>query len=210
MNDSQPNTKDRSLGLLICSVLFVVVFIVAAIVIYRYKFNGGLASSSSEWSNFGTYIGGVFGPLISFVTLLVVLKTVYMQRELLDTQKKEFVALSAKQDQELLLAKEEAERAKVQAYQSTILNVIESFSTEFKDEANALAIAAENASYKGLKVLEDINTSESYRVRANKARKKVSEFKVLMLELSVNEYKSIGEIKKKFAPELLRIMEIKV
>lgn len=210
MNDNQPNTKDRSLSLLIYSVLFVVVSIVVAIVIYRYKFSGGLASSSSEWSNFGTYIGGVFGPLISFVTLLVVLKTVYMQRELLDTQKKEFVALSTKQDEELVLAKAEAERAKVQAYQSTILNVIESFSAEYKDEARELTISAESVSSKGLKVLESIELSDSYKKRANEARKQVSEFKLLMLELSINEYKNTDEIKKKFGPALLKIMRIEV
>lgn len=60
------------------------------IYLYRFKFGGALSANSSDWSAFGTYIGGVFGPLISFLTLLAVLKTVYLQRELLNAQREEF------------------------------------------------------------------------------------------------------------------------
>lgn len=79
----------------ICSFGFLIVAaavlaLVVALYMYRFKFGGELSAKSSEWSAFGTYIGGVFGPLISFLTLLAVLKTVYLQRELLDAQREEF------------------------------------------------------------------------------------------------------------------------
>lgn len=209
MADIQSTTTDRSLDLLKYSVLFVVIAVVIAILLYRFKIGGELASKSTEWSNFGTYIGGVFGPLISFVTLLAVLKTVYMQRDLLETQKNEFTYLSAKQDQQLVLAKAEAERAKVQAYQATILNVLESFSAEFKDDARELAVSASNVGSRGLNILDSARMVESYKSREDEARKKVSEFKILSLELSINEYQNTDEIKEKFGPELLRILGIK-
>lgn len=210
MADIQSTTTDRSLDLLKYSVLFVVIAVVIAILLYRFKIGGELASKSDEWSNFGTYIGGVLGPLISFVTLLAVLKTVYMQRDLLETQKNEFTDLSAKQDQQLVLAKAEAERAKVQAYQATVLNVLESFSAEFKDDARELAVSASNVASRGLNILDSARLVESYKSREDEARKKVSEFKILALELSINEYQNTDEIKKKFGPELLRILGIEV
>lgn len=210
MADVQSTTTDRSLDLLKYSVLFVVIAVVIAILIYRFKIGGELASKSDEWSNFGTYIGGVLGPLISFVTLLAVLKTVYMQRDLLETQKNEFTDLSAKQDQQLVLAKTEAERAKVQAYQTTVLNVLESFSAEFKDDARELAVSASNVASRGLNILDSVRLVESYKSREDEARKKVSEFKILALELSINEYQNTDEIKKKFGPELQRILGIEV
>ena len=61
MADVQSTTTDRSLDLLKYSVLFVVIAVVIAILIYRFKIGGELASKSDEWSNFGTYIGGVLG-----------------------------------------------------------------------------------------------------------------------------------------------------
>lgn len=64
-----------------------------AIYVYRLKFGGGLSAEAANWSTFGSYVGGVFGPLFSFLTLLAVLKTVYLQRELLSNQVKEFVKL---------------------------------------------------------------------------------------------------------------------
>lgn len=206
MADIQPITKDRSLDLLKYSVLFVVAAVAVAILVYRFKIGGELASKSVEWSNFGTYIGGVFGPLISFVTLLAVLKTVYMQRDLLETQKNEFKDLSAKQDQQLVLAKAEAERAKVQAYQATILNVIESFSIEFRHDANELSIAAEKAHIAGANILDSVNTAASYKARADSSREKVAQFKILALELSINEFTNTDEIKSRFGPEMMRIL----
>ncbi len=210
MADIQSTTTDRSLDLLKYSVLFVVIAVVIAILLYRFKIGGELASKSDEWSNFGTYIGGVLGPLISFVTLLAVLKTVYMQRDLLETQKNEFTDLSAKQDQQLVLAKAEAGRVKVQAYQATVLNVLESFSAEFKDDARELAVSASNVASRGLNILDSARLVESYKSREDEARKKVSEFKILALELSINEYQNTDEIKRKFGPELLRILKIEV
>jgi hypothetical protein len=40
-----------------------------------------LSTSTGDWSNFGSYIGGVAGPILSFITLFFVLKTLKLQNE---------------------------------------------------------------------------------------------------------------------------------
>ncbi len=214
MTQNQQRAKDRFLSFLLLSVFAVVLAVIGAVGAYRYTFGGALAVSSIEWSNFGGYIGGLFGPLVSFVTLLAVLKTVYMQRELLDVQKHEFTQLlefqrleSLKQDEQLELAKSEANRAKVHAYQTAILNLIESYSNEFRLDANEMFAAAEKASSGHLRILEGITAEAKYRQRCDEARKKVADFKLLSLELSVAEFSDINEVKEKFAPRLLEILQ---
>jgi uncharacterized membrane protein len=213
MTQSQQRAKDRFLSFLLLSVFAVVLAVIVAVGAYRYTFGGTLAVESEEWSNFGGYVGGLFGPLVSFVTLLAVLKTVYMQRELLDVQKHEFTQLlefqrleSLKQDEQLELAKSEANRAKVHAYQTAILNLIESYSNEFRLDANEMFAAAEKASSGHLNILEGITAEAKYRQRCDEARKKVAAFKILALELSIAEFSDVNEVKEKFAPRLLEIL----
>jgi hypothetical protein len=72
----------------------VVVAAVYAVVKYRSVFGSQLSSISSDWSNFGSYIGGIFSPLISFVTLIAVMLTVVLQKRLLDEQSDQFVRMN--------------------------------------------------------------------------------------------------------------------
>jgi len=215
MTQSQQRAKDRFLSFLLLSVFAVVLAVIVAVGAYRYTFGGALAAHSVEWSNFGGYVGGLFGPLVSFVTLLAVLKTVYMQRELLDVQKHEFTQLlefqrleSLKQDEQLALAKSEANRAKVHAYQTAVLNLIESYSNEFRLESNEMFAAADRVSSKHLSILQGVNAVAGYEERGNKARKKIAAFKILALELTVTEFSSVDEVREKFAPQLLEILNI--
>lgn len=71
----------------------VVVAVVLSIYYYRTAFAGGLSHQTDDWSAFGTFIGGVFGPIVSFVTLIAILRTIWLQRELLQTQQHEFDAM---------------------------------------------------------------------------------------------------------------------
>lgn len=213
MINAESRVQGRFLWFLVFSVTCVALGMIVAVLLYRAQFGSELALTSVEWSNFGGYIGGIFGPVISFVTLLAVLQTVYMQRELLDTQKKEFTELlklqsdaALKQDEQLAHAKSESDRARVQAYQTTILNVVESFSAEFRLESNEMLAAAEKAVSGGRPFLDGVREEASYKARANEARKKVAAFKVLAVELSVTEFEGIQEVKAKFAPRMLEII----
>jgi len=214
MVNTERSTRDRYLSFLLFSVFGIALAVLVAVLLYRFQFGSSLAVASSEWSNFGGYIGGIFGPLVSFVTLLAVLKTVYMQRDILETQKKEFTELMAlqraaalKQDEQLLHAKSEANRVRVQAYQATILNVVESFSSEFRLESNEKLAAAEKAGSDGSSILNSITAAASYRARADEDRKKVAAFKVLALELSINEFEDVEEVKAMFVPRMQEILD---
>jgi len=47
------------------------------------QFGFPFSTTSSEWANFGTYLGGVAGPLLSFLALIAVAWTVRLQYDLL-------------------------------------------------------------------------------------------------------------------------------
>jgi len=49
--------------------------------------NYSLSRSDSAWSNFGSYLGGVLGPVFSFLAFVGVLFTVWLQAKQLDTSK---------------------------------------------------------------------------------------------------------------------------
>lgn len=70
---------------------------VLAFVVYRQAFSADLSHQPDNWSAFGGFVGGVFGPLISFLTLLAILKTIGLQKDLLDTQRNEFETMQALQ-----------------------------------------------------------------------------------------------------------------
>lgn len=108
----------------------VVVAAVYAVVKYRSVFGNQLSSISSDWSNFGSYIGGIFSPLISFVTLIAVMLTVVLQKRLLDEQCDQFIRMNElqidtfdSQADQIINAKRQAEYGRL----SDVLNSLHSF-----------------------------------------------------------------------------------
>lgn len=174
-----------------------------AIWVYRLKFGGALSGNSSDWSNFGSYMGGIFGPLVSFITLLAVLKTVYLQRELLDAQKLEFSELRKlqlqemeRQDQQLEIAKFESERMRMQSYQATLLELCN------KLVEQKVRYAADVESTKSSMSILEVNTAKKtgywydldrYRKDALKASEVLTD---LSIEVLVNEFGSFDELKR--------------
>ncbi|MDF3930497.1 hypothetical protein [Pseudomonas putida] len=103
-----------------------------AVYYYREVFPGGFSESSADWSAFGSYVGGIFGPVVSFVTLLAILKTIGLQKELLDTQQREFTAMQSLQQQtfdsqksQIIDAKRSAELEKVERLKDALLSSID-------------------------------------------------------------------------------------
>lgn len=187
--------------------------LVVTIYYYRLTFGGGLSPDASDWSAFGGYIGGVFGPLVSFLTLLAVLKTVYLQRELLDAQANEFLKLdrhqkeaSCKLDEQISIAKSELEISKAQAFLSTQLELLETLRDHFRREADSMGEAA-------LKILEHEGFSSQHAKLAEEpiqkkeiAEQKIADLISLSLKLSVMRYSSVEEISKVSGPEMLEII----
>lgn len=54
------------------------------VAIYALQFGNELASSHERWGQFGEYVGGVLGPLFSFLALLAVVGTIELQRWAMD------------------------------------------------------------------------------------------------------------------------------
>ena len=50
--------------------------ILATVGFYFYNFRGGLSSDPEEWSAFGSYVGGLLGPIFSFISLIGLYVTV--------------------------------------------------------------------------------------------------------------------------------------
>lgn len=196
--------------LLVC-----IVFVSAIFASYYYwtVFGSQLSPNSSDWSAFGSYFGGVFGPLISFCTLLAVLKTVYLQRELLDVQAGEFLKLEkhqilalSKQEEQIGIAKSELEISKAQAYLSTQLELLETLRDHFRREADGMGYAA-------IKILENEGFSAQRQKLAEEpirkkeiAEQKVADLIALSLELSVLRYTTVDEISKVSGPKMLNII----
>ena len=60
-------------------IIIVVISLVFPVSIYVYKFGLGLWSSQSEWAEFGSYIGGVYAPILSALTLLFLCTQIFLQ-----------------------------------------------------------------------------------------------------------------------------------
>jgi hypothetical protein len=51
-----------------------------------------LSNHATDWANFGTYVGGVAGPLLSFLALIAVVWTLRLQYELLQRDRERQLA----------------------------------------------------------------------------------------------------------------------
>lgn len=78
---------------------------------YRQVFGAKFSTDPNYWSAFGTYFGGIFSPLVSFVTLVAILKTIKLQSTLLETQNTEFAVMQDIQMRTLASQQELSERA---------------------------------------------------------------------------------------------------
>lgn len=189
----------------------------AALFVYRMQFGGGFSTQSGDWSAFGSYMGGILGPLVSFLTLGAVLKTVYLQRELLETQKQEFINLSQqqmesllRQDRQLDLSRAESERFLVQNYLANQFKLIDVLIANQQRQAEAMSEAA-------LKITELEQGTLEQRMKAaepaleakDKAIKNVKNLLSLSIELSVSEFKSTKEILAVVGPRLLKVLDYK-
>ena len=68
-----------------------VVVLVGSVTLYFGR-GGVLPSSPEDWANFGTYAGGIAGPLLSFVALIAIVRTMQLQRETLDLDRQRQLA----------------------------------------------------------------------------------------------------------------------
>lgn len=113
-------------------VAIVVLVIVVAFYFYRSVFSGGLSTNANDWSVFGTYIGGVLGPVISFVALVGLLVTADLQRNAFMLQKKQYEDLAkqqldgaAAQSRQLEIATAALEHSRINSYKTMVLQMLQ-------------------------------------------------------------------------------------
>lgn len=183
---------------------------ITSIYAYLNIFSGEFSTESSEWSDFGGYIGGVLGPLISFCTLLAVLKTVYLQRELLDAQKSEFIAIGKLQEDQLVLAKSDSSKNEIRAYQTSQINLLEMFVEQRLRVVEGLE--AQKLEVKGAQMTFDSRRSELSDLdkKLTKAQDSANSLLILAFEISTTQYTDVNTIKKSLATKLSKILDLKV
>ncbi|MGQ6484739.1 hypothetical protein ACUNEG_16170 [Serratia sp. IR-2025] len=61
--------------------IVVTAILIATLGLYFYKFHHGLSNNPTDWASFGSYVGGVLGPIFSGLSLLVLSLTFYHSKE---------------------------------------------------------------------------------------------------------------------------------
>lgn len=203
-----------SFGFLI--VAAAVVALVVALYIYRFKFGGELSADSSDWSTFGTYIGGVFGPLISFLTLLAVLKTVYLQRELLDTQREEFDRMNSlqldvfkSQQEQVAQSDRDALVLQVSAAQESAVRLVEiRINMHERDFDRQYDMSFRFREEFGNDMDEDnYNRLTSMIDHRDRARESVDLLSKLALDIAVASFTSVAEVREYVKEGVLHVYE---
>jgi hypothetical protein len=162
--------------------------------LYLRVFNGSLSQDSSAWSAFGSFFGGLFGPLISLVTLLAVLRTVELQKQLLEIQQSEFEGLSSIQR----AANADSRLAEYKSHQLQLLdqqiNMFERMQDRYTQQAVNLTSVNRGIVYNSElanldKGIERTEATVSLLVR-------------LSIEVSLQEFEDVDELKHKVSSSL--------
>lgn len=101
-------------------VALVVLGMIISVVAYRSVFDGGLSELPADWGDAGGFFGGIFTPIIAFATLVAIVITIQLQKQLLYTQNSEFSKLYDLQEQTLDTQKSELGLIKEQAFEQSL------------------------------------------------------------------------------------------
>lgn len=65
-------------------IVFVLVLLFSPIALYMKTFGGELSQDHSRWSEFGSAIGGIYAPILGFITLVVLTRQLSLQKQMND------------------------------------------------------------------------------------------------------------------------------
>ncbi|AUO22491.1 hypothetical protein [Pseudomonas sp. NC02] len=192
----------------------VVVAVVLSLYYYRTAFAGGLSHQTDDWSAFGTFIGGVFGPLVSFVTLIAILRTIWLQRELLETQRYEFDAMQqlqtktlASQLTQIERANADADRRVVEETRLNILKILDNFHSALNAEYETKRRGYEQY-YQWImdkKTTPKIDEVEGMRNKLRDYEKRLASLTMLYSDLCLEEFRDVATIKARYESGLQKI-----
>lgn len=103
MNISDSNSKLSKLFALIKGPFIIVSVVVAVLFVllfYWYHFNDRvLSESTTQWAEFGDYVGGTLNPILAFFSVVFLLKTITIQSKELKATRKELKHSARAQEQ---------------------------------------------------------------------------------------------------------------
>ncbi len=177
-----------------------------AIFYYRSIFSGDLSKDAQSWGAFGSYIGGVIGPVVSFITLIAIVRTIQIQRLLLKTQQEEFSNVLTVQNSQLELAKTVSEQEQIASYKSTILNMVSQQITYYENISNQSEKAAEILNHIGktVKPSDALSTLKEAGDKKDVALKRMYGLNNFAFDFSITQHKSMREVQEYLAINLLK------
>ena len=182
------NAREKWGSLLLCGLVFLVIVVFGVVALYLFVFNDGLSERPDSWSAFGSYLGGVLGPIVSLVTLFAILRTIGLQLE----QSEHFVSEGIQQ--------------RIAEYKSSQLQLLD-------QQINMYERMIDSYNQEGARVLElskatGISQGEHLR-QLDKAiqdtENGVGKLLKLSVEVSLSEYESVDELRKRMVEELRAI-----
>lgn len=206
--------KKYVLSLWFFSVVLVLCSVLITILLYRFNVGVEFSKNPNDWSGFGSYVGGVLGPLVSFVTLLAVLRTVYLQRELLDSQRTELERMSNLQN-DTFNAQEarskalsvEAVRSRVADYQDTVLQLIDQQLSIQQRIVDLMDMEEQKtASNKALGWDSRNQAENNIRERRANAMKTVELLSRFSMDIAIHEYESFSQLRELVTKRLTEII----
>ncbi|MFY0668982.1 MAG: hypothetical protein JXQ95_13210 [Alteromonas stellipolaris] len=127
---------------------------------YIYEFNNMVISDdTSKWSDFGSYIGGTLGPLLTFISVLLLIKTFELQK---------FANERLEND-----IKRSKKQAKLNSFEQSFFNLIQSQQTNFKE----FALQVEEQKVTGV---EAVDFLEQVIINLNNANATKERFKLIL------------------------------
>lgn len=99
--------------------------VVAVLRTYRTYFSGSLSASSQEWAMFGDFVGGTLGAALSFLALIALLITIYIQNTELEATREELSRSATAQENTEATFKKQSEILSRQQFEQTFFSLLE-------------------------------------------------------------------------------------
>lgn len=168
-----------------------VIFVLLGSLLYFYfnVFDGDVSKRPDSWSAFGSFFGGVFGPVISLVTLFALLRTIQLQKDLLVNQSAEFKTLSSLQSEQLsatMLSDYKTHQLQLLHQQTTML---EQMQDRYNQEAERIFL--HTTEFHGAKAAALQNMDKAIA----DTESKISRLIKLSIKVSLTTYETVEQIR---------------
>ncbi|WP_339484180.1 hypothetical protein [Pseudomonas sivasensis] len=181
----------------------ILVLLLLSTITYLSVFNNGLSQSSDSWAAFGSFFGGVFGPVVSLVTLFAILVTIELQKGLLSTQRREFDLLNDQQRLSHQVQLQQAEFSKLSEYKSHQLQLLDQQVNMFERMLDRYNAEGERLFELGVRTgVPRTGKLKIVDENINEVEGQVGRLIQLSVEISLGEYGTVEEISKRMKEEL--------